>query len=151
MKNAIIKFLPAFIFVMVFILSMSLLGPIKCADGTSSGSIGKRGACSHHGGVSDWQTLVSFLLSCAATAWFYDFRNGKKAPKLEEESPSIKENSSLPKQQRKRKSIVSVKCPKCNSSMVLRTALQGRNEDGKFWGCSKYPKCKGTRHYSSQP
>ena len=34
-------------------------------------------------------------------------------------------------------------CPKCSASMVLRTARRGPNAGGNFWGCSKYPKCKG--------
>ena len=34
-------------------------------------------------------------------------------------------------------------CPICNSSMVLRTALRGKNAGGQFWGCSNFPKCKG--------
>ncbi len=37
----------------------------------------------------------------------------------------------------------SVKCPMCKSSMVLRTGRYGR-----FFGCSRYPKCRGTRQYS---
>lgn len=36
-------------------------------------------------------------------------------------------------------------CPKCNSPMVKRTAKQGPNAGGQFWGCSRYPDCKGTR------
>ena len=32
-------------------------------------------------------------------------------------------------------------CPKCDAPMLLRKG--GRS--GKFWGCSKFPKCKGTR------
>lgn len=32
-------------------------------------------------------------------------------------------------------------CPKCESKMVLRTARKGPNAGGKFWGCSRYPKC----------
>ncbi len=36
------------------------------------------------------------------------------------------------------------KCPKCGAPMVLRT---GKN--GKFYGCSKFPSCKGTRDYPS--
>lgn len=32
-------------------------------------------------------------------------------------------------------------CPRCGSLMRLRS---GRN--GKFWGCSHYPRCKGTRN-----
>lgn len=36
-------------------------------------------------------------------------------------------------------------CPKCNSQMVLRTARRGANAGGEFWGCTRYPACKGTR------
>lgn len=35
-------------------------------------------------------------------------------------------------------------CPRCNSPMALRTARQGPNAGNKFWGCTKYPDCKGT-------
>lgn len=35
-------------------------------------------------------------------------------------------------------------CPRCGSSMQLRTARQGVNAGSKFWGCSTYPKCRGT-------
>lgn len=38
-------------------------------------------------------------------------------------------------------------CPNCQQSMVLRTARRGRNAGGQFWGCSDYPKCKGTRDH----
>ena len=34
-------------------------------------------------------------------------------------------------------------CPKCGSSMVLREAKKGKNLGDKFWGCSRFPKCKG--------
>ncbi|WP_272947169.1 topoisomerase DNA-binding C4 zinc finger domain-containing protein [Marinomonas sp. S3726] len=36
-------------------------------------------------------------------------------------------------------------CPKCTEKMVLKTAKQGFNTGNKFWGCSTYPKCNGTR------
>jgi restriction system protein len=36
-------------------------------------------------------------------------------------------------------------CPKCGSPMVVRTAGRGPNAGSKFWGCSTYPRCKGTR------
>jgi restriction system protein len=29
--------------------------------------------------------------------------------------------------------------------MVLRTAKQGPNAGSQFWGCSGYPRCRGTR------
>ncbi|ROL56726.1 RecQ family ATP-dependent DNA helicase [Bacteroidetes/Chlorobi group bacterium Naka2016] len=34
-------------------------------------------------------------------------------------------------------------CPKCGSSMVLRTAIKGKNAGNQFYGCSRYPECKG--------
>jgi len=43
-------------------------------------------------------------------------------------------------------SSTSVSCPRCGSSMVKRLARRGRNSGNYFWGCSRYPKCKGTRN-----
>lgn len=37
---------------------------------------------------------------------------------------------------------VELKCPDCGSDMKLRT---NRQNGDKFWGCTKYPKCRGTR------
>jgi len=36
-------------------------------------------------------------------------------------------------------------CPQCGSSMVRRKARRGANAGGDFWGCSRYPACKGVR------
>jgi restriction system protein len=36
-------------------------------------------------------------------------------------------------------------CPQCGSAMVLRTARKGDNAGKSFWGCSTFPKCRGTR------
>jgi len=35
-------------------------------------------------------------------------------------------------------------CPKCGSAMVRRVAKQGANQGRAFFGCSTYPKCRGT-------
>jgi restriction system protein len=37
------------------------------------------------------------------------------------------------------------KCLRCGSEMVLRTARRGSQVGSNFWGCTSYPKCKGTR------
>ncbi|WP_306142629.1 helix-hairpin-helix domain-containing protein [Roseibium sp. MMSF_3412] len=37
-------------------------------------------------------------------------------------------------------------CPRCGASMIRRKARRGRNAGGQFWGCSRYPHCKGTRN-----
>ena len=36
-------------------------------------------------------------------------------------------------------------CPKCGELMVRRLAGKGRNVGGAFWGCKRYPRCRGTR------
>jgi predicted RNA-binding Zn-ribbon protein involved in translation (DUF1610 family) len=40
---------------------------------------------------------------------------------------------------------VTYKCPECSSEMILRT---NRESGNKFWGCTKYPQCRGTRDSS---
>ena len=57
---------------------------------------------------------------------------------------------SKPKRRRERKVATSSKkeakteesCPSCGSAMRLRSGRYGR-----FWGCSRYPRCEGTRNY----
>jgi restriction system protein len=36
-------------------------------------------------------------------------------------------------------------CPICGSEMIKRTAKKGANAGSQFWGCIKYPACRGTR------
>jgi hypothetical protein len=36
-------------------------------------------------------------------------------------------------------------CPVCNALMVKRLARRGVSTGSSFWGCSNYPKCRGTR------
>jgi endonuclease YncB( thermonuclease family) len=44
--------------------------------------------------------------------------------------------------------VVEASCPVCSSTMVLRTARQGRNAGNQFLGCSRYPACRATRPVS---
>jgi len=39
-------------------------------------------------------------------------------------------------------------CPSCGSPMVQRVARQGARAGRSFWGCPKYPACRGTRDLS---
>jgi restriction system protein len=36
-------------------------------------------------------------------------------------------------------------CPKCSERMILRKAQKGSNAGSKFWGCPRFPTCRGTR------
>jgi restriction system protein len=35
-------------------------------------------------------------------------------------------------------------CPRCRAAMVKRQARNGANAGAPFWGCSTFPKCRGT-------
>ena len=50
-------------FITVTILG-SIEGPTVCSDGWASGSIGRQGACSHHGGVQGrWSPTLSLIIA----------------------------------------------------------------------------------------
>lgn len=38
-------------------------------------------------------------------------------------------------------------CPRCDHEMALRTARKGVRAGSRFWGCSTFPRCRGTRNY----
>ena len=44
------------------------------------------------------------------------------------------------------KADVAPSCPQCGSAMVRRTARKGANAGSEFWGCSRFPACKGVRN-----
>lgn len=35
-----------------------------------------------------------------------------------------------------------LRCPKCGAPLILRTAKKGSHEGEKFYGCSRFPKCR---------
>lgn len=41
-------------------------------------------------------------------------------------------------------------CLRCGGAMVQRTARHGANAGSEFWGCTNYPKCRGTRESISK-
>lgn len=42
-------------------------------------------------------------------------------------------------------------CPKCGNAMVLKTARKGAHQGKTFWGCSKFPFCRGFLEYDVSP
>lgn len=53
-------------------------------------------------------------------------------PNFSQISPNIQAKSTVPS------------CPICTSAMIKRTARKGNNAGNEFWGCSTFPRCKGT-------
>jgi len=39
-------------------------------------------------------------------------------------------------------------CPDCGAVMVLKVARKGRNSGNQFWGCPKWPSCKGVASHA---
>lgn len=44
-------------------------------------------------------------------------------------------------------SAAAVACPQCGAAMVKRTVKQGQHIGQMFWGCSRYPACRGTKAF----
>lgn len=40
-------------------------------------------------------------------------------------------------------------CPKCGERMALRKARKGKNAGSEFWGCPRFPRCRGVRKIST--
>ena len=72
------------------------------------------------------------LRECANTIDGHEGRcKGEKEPRRQETVKSVSLPTGAPT------------CPRCSAEMVLRTAKKGANAGGQFWGCSRYPACKG--------
>jgi ssDNA-binding Zn-finger/Zn-ribbon topoisomerase 1 len=36
-------------------------------------------------------------------------------------------------------------CPRCGAEMALELVRRGKEAGSRFWGCTEYPNCRGTR------
>ena len=59
-------------------------------------------------------------------------------------SPAPQPQSAVQAPQATAKAPAQPECPRCGAAMALRTARQGTNAGNTFWGCTTYPKCRGT-------
>lgn len=75
------------------------------------------------------------FVSAAILSWFRRSKPNslQKVSTSSTQSPSHVRNSNSPS------------CPLCSGDMVRREAKRGANVGRAFWGCTKYPTCKGTR------
>lgn len=156
------------VFLGTMILLSILIGGAVCSDGWASASIGRQGACSSHGGIDRTVDVIKFLLSIGATVWavvaysagrekwLAKLRANSEIPIATTEIPAVNlkvvpppANSLVPRPKLAHpKSSPKVKCPICGGGMSVRTARVGKNAGGKFWGCKRFPRCKGTKtHY----
>jgi hypothetical protein len=104
----------------------SFIDPATCSDGWDSQSIGKQGACSWHGGVERDPlrfAVIPSSLFVGYISFFYIAGVG-----------FIKNGSEKYHRQGK------IFCPVCDSEM-----RKIRSYRGEFYGCAKFPSCKGKR------
>ena len=59
-------------------------------------------------------------------------------------SPAPQPQSAVQAPQATAKAVAQPECPRCGAAMALRTVRQGANAGNTFWGCTTYPKCRGT-------
>lgn len=70
-----VSLLPTFaVFVLTLLVVFACAGAISCSDGWASGSVGRSGACSHHGGVNRLPGVLALVLSVFAAAKFHFYR-----------------------------------------------------------------------------
>lgn len=58
----------------------------------------------------------------------------------------IGNNASAVSPEQPKQAVAEPACPKCGSAMVQRTAKKGDLSGSKFWGCSRFPACRGIRN-----
>lgn len=153
---------------LTFIVSRIGLSPFVgvqvCSDGWHSMSIGRRGACSWHGGVGgldhgNWVMPAAIALGLVAGFAWSGLRSKwqERADPVEEWRPLrvpsppvaasppephvLSNEDTAPGLQSVSRQVAWLRCPKCASAMKLRTARQGRYAGREFWGCSRYPSC----------
>jgi restriction system protein len=59
-------------------------------------------------------------------------------PKLTQMIASVQQSGNMQAQPE-----IARACPRCGSEMVLRVAKKGPHSGKRFWGCSKFPECRG--------
>ena len=160
----------------VALAGSALSGPRHCRDGWASTSIGRQGACSHHGGVSgagEFLGIVAIVGGAMAGFRFYESAWGERlgaanrpmqrgSPQTPEPTirpsppprirPGVSEaglSPSEPPAGRPRPAPSGPLCPECRSSMALRRTKVGPRRGHRFWGCRSYPHCRGTRAFSA--
>jgi Topoisomerase DNA binding C4 zinc finger len=144
---------PFFAGLLTFLILLKVMTPLVrptvCSDGWASGSIGRRGACSHHGGVGTNWSLLGVFLGAGGGAYavgrtLAEFYRRKREAltnlrDAERAAANVQRYSEMPKPQNV------PMCPTCGGAMRERLAKRGKNAGKNFWGCGNYPRCRGTR------
>jgi len=70
-------------------------------------------------------------------------QNGRLTPSLKTHREHVKHVRNIVSEKKNENT-----CPKCGSPMVLREIKKGPNKGKQFWGCTKFPKCRGIINFT---
>lgn len=163
----------------VFALIGLVSGPAVCSDGWASLSIGLRGACPHHGGVSRKPFLIGMLSGGVIGFGVRTFVRRREEPQAAalsaKERPAVIGGEPAPlasplppaseiasservqaqltqrvfKQASAKQIAAKRDCPECGGVLVKRITRAGPRRGKPFLGCSNFPDCKGKRRWPS--
>lgn len=147
------------VFLACWLLGTVLAGPLTCRDGYPSASIGRPGACSHHGGVDRRTGFWVFAIS--ALFGFGAWRFGAKRNEHLEGRDGLAEHFRWKQEHLSRASELPAvgstqgppaaqaplsdgkRCPVCRAPMRSVVSDEGALRGTVHWRCIEYPACSG--------
>ena len=90
----------------------------------------------------DMEELANFFLSCHRKCKTDYLEKYREAVRLTEETPQAAESEQSATDNVEPAPSVP-QCPRCGAPMVKRQATKGANAGSEFWGCSRFPHCRG--------
>lgn len=90
----------------------------------------------------DMEELANFFLCCHRECKTDYLGKYREAVQSEKETPTIIENEQ-PLSNGTDVNPSVPQCPRCGAPMVKRRATKGINTGSEFWGCSRFPHCRG--------
>jgi len=91
----------------------------------------------------EMEELARFFLSChheQSTDYTAPFREVISAARAKEFNPQPESAIPVPQRPADPEQVL---CPKCGALMIRRVASKGSNAGNAFYGCSKFPACRG--------
>jgi rRNA maturation endonuclease Nob1 len=87
------------------------------------------------------EELANFFLNCHRECKTDYLKKYREATQQTEESQAAESEPSATDNVEPTPSVPL--CPKCGAPMVKRRATKGQNAGSEFWGCSRFPHCRG--------
>jgi len=122
-----------------------MVQPTVCEDGWESDSIGKRGACSWHGGVgTNWSALGTTFVSLLGGFGVWRVIESKNERDQERaRKKAERDHQAFLDRMKAQAKAEGNDCPKCGHPMLPKLVTKGKEKGKWFRGCSRHPHCDG--------